>query len=221
MSNGTNIIDQIRGLAPDANIMTTAISGFRDVPTSTDTLPATEITQFIDTLSGLLIPDGSQAAEERQDGLRQLLEGGISTPEDFLSPLTTQFTRLQQLITGDVLQSFTELFGPFGEIFTTFPSDPSSLLSVVRESLVAVLDILVKDTQILGLQRYSEQIEQVSALISGNPQEAANFIQAQIEETTTTTTGPSTVQQRERQQLSRAQVPITMPIQSLLIFKPF
>jgi hypothetical protein len=190
VSNGTNIIDQVRGLSLDPGVMSAAIDGFRDVPTSADTLPRAEITQFVNGLSGLSFPDGARAAEGRQDGLRRLLEEGVPAPEGMLSPLTSQADRIRQLLASGVLQEFTEALGPLGRVVSDVPRDPSALLTTVREPLVGVLDVLAKDTRILGLQRFSQQIEQASALIGGNPQEAVNFLQAQIEQTTTVTTGP-------------------------------
>ncbi len=190
MSNGTNIIDQIRELSPDPNIMMVAINGFRAVPSSTDTLPLTDINQFINSLSGISIPDGAQAAEERQNQLRQLMEEGISTPEAAIEPLTEQFTQVQQLITGELRNSFASVLDPLSETFTNLSSSSSTLLSSLRTPLVPILDILVKDSRILGLQKYSEQFEQVSALIEENAQNAANFLQAQLEESMAVTTGP-------------------------------
>jgi hypothetical protein len=190
MSNGTNIIERVRELAPDPGIMNAAIDGFRDVPTSPESLPTAEITRFVATLSGLSVPDGAEAAEGRQDGLQRLLEEGIPAPDDLLSPLTAQAGQIRQLLAEGVLRQLTETLGPLGGIVSDMPRDPADLLLTVREPLVSVLDVLSKDTGLLGLQRYSQQIQQASTLIGGDPQQAANFLQSQIQQTTTVTTGP-------------------------------
>ena len=190
MSNGTGIIDQVRGLSLDGNVLEGAVGAFRDVPGSADTLPTAEVGQMVRALTGLSVPDGTRAAGERQDGLSLLLEGGIPAPEDALAPFGEQFDRVRGLVSGDASQGLTDIFGPFSDLLTSLSSDPSAVFSGATDLLVGVLDVVAKDTRLLGLQNYSGQLEQLTALVGGDAQAAVDFIQAQIEQVTGTTTGP-------------------------------
>lgn len=190
MSNGTSIIDQVRGLSLDGNVLEGAVSAFRDVPGSVDTLPTAEIGQMVRTLTNLSIPDGTRAAGDRQGQLSLLLEGGIPAPEDALAPFGEQFDRVRGLVSGDALQGLTDIFGPFSDLLTRFPSDPSAVFSGVTDLLVGVLDVVAKDTRVLGAKNYSGQLEQLGALVGADAQGVVDLIQAQIEQVTGTTTGP-------------------------------
>ena len=190
LSNGTNIIDQVRGLSLEGNVLEGAVGAFRDVPGSADLIPSAEVGQLVRALTTSSVPDGTRAAGMRQDRLGQLLEGGIPAPEEALTPFGEQFDRVRGLVSGDALQGLTDIFGPFSDLLTTFPSDPSAVFSGVTDQLVGVLDVVAKDTRVLGLQNYSGQIEQLTALVGGDAQGAVDFIQAQIEQVTGTTSGP-------------------------------
>lgn len=190
MSNGTSIIDQVRGLSLDANVLEGAVGAFRGVPGSADTLPTAEVGQMVRALTSVSIPDGTRASEDRQGQLSQLLEGGIPGPEDALAPFEEQFDRVRGLVSGDALQGLTDIFGPFGDLLMSLPSNPSAVFSGATDLLVGVLDVVAKDTRLLGLKNYSGQLEQLTALVGGDAQGAVDFIQAQIEQVTGTTSGP-------------------------------
>src|ERR1051326_1284493 len=186
------LLDTVTGIALNPSVLMALQSDFTGTAGRTTGLPTSGIQQVVNLVGQIALPNEGALFGDGASRLRNLVSGGLRSPDALWSALSDPLRGLEQGLSSGLRNPMTGAFDGLRNLTNAIPDHPAALLGNLTEPLQQATNIFRDSPELRHLTELIPRVNELRTQIETTPSQLAGLVRDQIQATITSTTVPLT-----------------------------